>query len=271
MIEHFQQMNPALEMTLNPHVEKRVKRMIRGGRRGTEIFLGRSATFFPVFEAYLEAYDLPTELKYLSVVESALKQDAKSKAGAAGLWQFMPRTGKAYGLDINQQVDERLDLFKSTESAVRYLADLHKSFKDWPLALAAYNCGPGRVRKAMKERRSRDFWNIRSLLPKETQDYVVKWMATTYVMSYYYFYDLRPAYPDYDLQFIKAIKIYSSKSLTRISKETGAPIAVLRKLNPSYKQGIVPSNPYGNFVVVPKIGLIKEYDEMDIQAVSLKQ
>ena len=246
-------------MNLNRHVEKQVKRLISRGRHGVETVLGRSTTYFPVFEAYLEAYNLPTELKYLSVIESSLEQNAKSRVGASGLWQFMPRTGRAYGLKIDDNVDERLDLYKSSEAAARYLADLYKSFKDWPLALAAYNCGPTAVKKAIKKRKSRNYWNIRSLLPKETQNYVVKYMAMTYVMSYYQFFDLRPAYPDYDLQFVKAVKVYGEKSLAKLAKEAGATLAVVQKLNPSYKAGIVPANQYGNYVVVPKIGLNKKF------------
>ena len=261
VLEHFQEMNPALDLTLNRHVEKQIMLLTKRRKGGMETVLGRSSTYFPVLEAYLEAYNLPTELKYLAVVESSLEQNVKSKVGAAGLWQFMPKTGRAYGLRIDNEVDERLDMYKSSEAAARYLSDLYKRFKDWRLALAAYNCGPTRVVKAIRERKSRNFWKIRNLLPKETQHYVVKFMATTYVMSYYQFYDLRPSYPDYDLQFVKAIKIYGEKSFVKLAKESGAPLAVIKQLNPSYQTDIIPANPYGNYVVVPKVGLNRSFGE----------
>lgn len=255
ILKQVSEMNSDLEIKINSLVEKRIISLTNRRRSETEQLLGRSSTYFPVFEAYLKAYNLPEELKYLPVIESSLILKSNSKAGAAGLWQFMKSTGKAYGLRIDSQVDERMDILKSSEAAARLLVDLHKMFGDWPLALAAYNCGPTRVRKAINQRRTKDFWNIKSLLPKETQDYVVKFMATAYVMSYYQFYDLRPSYPDYDLQFVKTLKFYGQNNIETLAKESGISVKVLQELNPSYKAGVIPANPYGNYVVFPKFGL----------------
>ncbi len=264
VLKQVNEMNADLEIKLNSLVEKKIISLTARRRTEIEQLLGRAATYFPVFETYLKAYNLPEELKYLPVIESSLILNANSKAGAAGLWQFMKSTGKAYGLRIDDQVDERLDILKSSEAAARLLVDLHKMFGDWPLALAAYNCGPTRVRKAINQRRTKNFWKIRSLLPKETQDYVVKFMATSYVMSYYHFYDLRPNYPDYDLQFVKTLKFYGENSLTALSEESGISVKVLKKLNPSYKTGVIPSNPYGNYVVFPRLGLNTSFRSSEI-------
>ena len=255
ILSHIGQMTANLEIKINPLVEKKIKHITRRGKYNTELLLGKSITYFPIFETYLKAYNLPEELKYLPVIESALNLSAKSKAGAAGIWQFTRSTGAAYGLTIDGSIDERLDLHKSSDAAARLLTDLYKMYKDWPLALAAYNCGPTRVRKAINQRKSKNFWRLKSALPKETQDYVVKFMATAYVMSFYQFYDLRPAYPDYDLQFVRTIKVYSKHSLNKLAEESGISINTLQALNPAYKSGVVPANPFGNYVVLPKLGL----------------
>jgi len=268
ILKHVGEMSANLDIKVNPLVEKKIKQMTKKGRHSTETLLGRSITYFPIFETYLKAYGLPQELKYLPVIESSLDLSAKSKAGAAGLWQFTRSTGRAYGMTIDGNIDERLDLHKSSDAAARLLSDLYKMFKDWPLALAAYNCGPTRVRKAINQRRSKNFWRIKSVLPKETQDYVVKFMATAYVMSYYQFYDLRPAYPDYDRQFVKTIKVYGANTLTNLSRESGISVQILKHLNPVYKKGIVPANPYGNFVVLPKLGIRTDFRKPENQPVS---
>jgi len=265
VLQHVNEMNADLDIKLNTLVEKKIISLTSRKRSGTETLLGRASTYFPIFETYLKAYNLPEELKYLPVIESSLILNVNSKVGAAGLWQFMKSTGKAYGLRIDDQVDERLDILKSSEAAARLLVDLHKMFGDWPLALAAYNCGPTRVRKAINKRRTKNFWKIRSLLPKETQDYVVKFMATAYVMSYYQFYDLRPSYPDYDLQFVKTFKFYGENNLAALAKESGASVKVLKTLNPSYKTGVIPANPYGNYVVFPRLGLKPSFRSAETQ------
>ncbi len=148
--------------------------------------LARSDYYFPLFEEIFDAYNLPQELKYLAVIESALKPKAMSRAGAGGLWQFMRGTGKLYGLRIDEHIDERSDPVKATEAAARYLSDLYDIYDDWTLALAAYNCGPGNVKKAIRKAGGKkDFWKIYNYLPKETRSYVPIFVAATYAFHYY--------------------------------------------------------------------------------------
>jgi len=186
-------------------------------RQHTEAMLGRISIYFPMFEKYLSENNLPVDLKYLSIVESALNPKAVSRSGAVGLWQFMPPTGKENGLKINSTVDERRDPHKSTLAAAKYLKKQYKRYNNWELALAAYNGGPGRVNRAIKRGRSKNFWRIKRYLPKETQNYVPAFIAATYVVNYYPEHNLVPVYPEIDLQMTELIKIYKKRvKLTRV-------------------------------------------------------
>ncbi len=249
----------ASDCPVKPILTKNVKRYIgyyvRGGRANTEAILGRSAIYFPIFDYYIKKHNLPPGLKALSIIESALKPKAKSHAGAAGLWQFMPFTGKAYGLKINNYVDERYDPHKATEAALKYLAHLHKAYGQWELALAAYNCGPKKVEDAMKKVGSRDFWKIRKHLPKETRQYVPRYIAAFYVMNNYYFHDIRPAYPDYNLQITGVTKIFKRRSFALLSEETGISESLIATLNPAFKKQIIPPSKEGYNVILPTLGV----------------
>lgn len=246
-------------LTLNAQVEKRIKGLVTRGRKGMEHFLGRSTQYFPTIEKKIKEVGVPDELKYLTVVESGLKPKVKSGKGAAGLWQLMPGTGGDYGLVINDQVDERYDLNKSTEAALFFLKDLHQKFGDWTLAIAAYNCGPVRVKQAIARRKSKDFWKIKALLPKQTQAYVEKFTAIAYLMNYYHFYNLRPRYPDYNLQMTQTIKVYSRKSFNQIAKETGIPVPLIKTLNPSYLTQIIPAKQAGSNLILPLLGIKSDF------------
>ena len=149
------------DLRYNKQVRRFINSYVVRGRKGTEVILGRTATYLPIFQQYLADHNLPQELQYLAIVESALDNRAESPVGACGLWQFMPATGRLYGLDINDYVDERFDVHLASNAAARYLADLYKRYDDWALVLAAYNCGPGRLNKAIEKGKSRDFWKIR--------------------------------------------------------------------------------------------------------------
>lgn len=221
-------------------------------RKNAERILGRTVLYFPIFEHYLKEHGLPDDLKYLAVVESALKPRATSRVGAGGLWQFMPATGKSMGLAINSQVDERWDPHKSTEAAMRYLNKQYKRFDDWALALAAYNSGSGRVRRAIKRGRSKNFWRIQRFLPRETRNYVPAFIAANYMLNYYEEHGLVPEYPDLDIQITETIKIYNSISFYRVAQLTELPLEIIETLNPSYKRGRVPTHATGHYLTLPK-------------------
>ena len=239
-----------------PRYVTAVKGYLKGylirNRSGAEKILGRTILYFPIFEHYLEKYELPEDLKYLAIVESALRPKATSRVGAGGLWQFMPATGKSLGLDINSQVDERWDPHKSTEAAMQYLTKQYKRFDDWALALAAYNSGSGRVRRAIKRGRSKNFWRIQRFLPRETRNYVPAFIAANYMVNHFEEHGLVPEYPDLDIQLSETIKIYAGLSFYRIAQLTGLPLEVIEELNPSYKRNRVPTDPEGHYLTLPK-------------------
>ena len=198
--------------------------------------------YMPLFEEALDTYDLPMELKYLPIIESALNPKALSRQRASGLWQFMLRTGKIYGLDNNTLVDERRDPVKSTWAAVRYLKDLYNIYNDWNLVLAAYNCGPGNVNKAIRRADGEtDYWKIYPFLPKETRGYVPGFIAANYVMTYYCEHGICPM--DSQLPAISdTIHINKDLHLQQVASVCNIDIEQLRSLNPQFKKDIIPGN-----------------------------
>ncbi len=241
----------SVEYNFNDDLYQEIRDYTELARRRTERTLGRSMLYFPIFEEYLNKYDLPQDLKALAVIESALNPTVKSSVGAAGLWQFMPSTARSYGLIIDDYVDERYDPYKSTEAAVKYLAYLHDVFEDWTLAVSAYNCGKGRVNQAIRKANSRQYDKVKKYLPKETQQYVVKYVAANYMLEYYLFYDLHPQFLDYTYTVTEQVKIKEFTTFHKISKERGVSIAALEYLNPSYVTGKIPANRKGNIVTIP--------------------
>ncbi len=213
--------------------------------------IGASQQYFPMMEHILSTHNLPEELKYISVIESGMNPKAKSPVGASGLWQFMPSTGKMMGLKINAYVDERNDPYLATIAAAEHFADLYERYDDWLLALAAYNCGPGRVNQAIRNAGSDNFWKIYTFLPRETRSYVPKFIATAYLMNYYYLHDIEPVALDYDIQYTESIRVYDVRSFNEIARETGVAIDLLKELNPSFKQNVVPSSKDGYLVFLP--------------------
>jgi len=253
-VERLERRSFSMDVTYNKDVKKFVEKYISKDRTGTELLLGRQTTFLPIFEKYIEEFQLPRELKNLPIIESALNPNAESQVGAKGLWQFMPSTGRMYGLTINDYVDERCDPVKSTIAGLSYLKDLYAKYGDWKLAIASYNCGPGRVDRAIKKAGKSSFEGIKKFLPKETRGYVAKFIATSYVMDNYFFHDLRPIYPEYTLQFVKVVKVYKRATLKKIAKQTGMSLEIIQKLNPSYRKGIIPPSADGNFIIIPIFG-----------------
>jgi len=235
----------------NDIVKSYIKTYTERRREAAQRILGRSVMYFPMFEKYLKEHNLPTDLKYLSVVESALDPVAVSRAGAVGLWQFMPATARWLGLDINNSVDERCDPHKSTDTALKYLNSLHKRFGNWELAIAAYNGGGGRVSRAMKRARSKDFWAIRRYLPRETSNYVPAFIAAYYLMHYFEEHKLAPEYPDLDLQLTKTIQVFDRYTFVEIAQITELPLETIEALNPAYRKHFLPESTKGNYLTLP--------------------
>ncbi len=220
-------------------------------RPKAEAMLGRTVMYFPMFDKYLKESGLPNDLKYLSIVESALDPTAVSRSGAVGLWQFMPATGKEYGLKVSSGMDQRRDPHMSTKAAFVYLKRLYQRFGSWELALAAYNGGPGRVNRAVRRGGSHDFWAIRKYLPVETRNYVPAFIAACYMMQYYDTHNLYPRYPAKELQMTDNTLVYRQISFREIADVTGASEKTIELLNPSYLHKVVPTRMNGCSVILP--------------------
>ena len=228
-----------MTMTYNEEVKKYIDRYTKAGRQSTSYLLGRARYYNPIFEEALRFYGLPLELKYLPVIESGLNPNATSRVGAAGLWQFMATTGKQYDLQIDSYIDERRDPEKSSYAAARMLSDLYKRFGDWTLALAAYNCGPGRVSSAItKAGGGADFWAVYQHLPKETRGYVPAFIAANYVMNYYADYDITPLSTGLPNRCDTVI-VEKDVTLAKVANVLGMNVDDLKVLNPQYRQGFI--------------------------------
>ena len=225
----------------NPSLESVIKSYLKNRRQSMERLMTLSYYYFPMFEKELDNYNIPLEVKYLAIVESALKPRAKSRVGATGLWQFMFATGKQFGLDVSSYVDERSDPIKSTEAASKYLASLYKIFGDWDLALAAYNSGPGNVTKAIRRSGGyKNYWNIRPHLPRETAGYLPAFLATMYIFEYAEAHGFQPDKPKITYIETDTIIVKQMITLDQVSELTGIKIKELQFLNPSYKLDIIP-------------------------------
>lgn len=225
----------------NPSLESVIKSYLKNRRHSIERLMALSDYYFPLFESTLDKYDIPLEIKYLAIVESALKPRAKSRVGATGLWQFMFGTGKEYGLNVSSYVDERSDPIKSTEAASQYLARLYKIFGDWDLALAAYNSGPGNVSKAIRRSGGyQNYWNIRPHLPRETAGYLPAFLATMYIFEYAEAHGFNKLKPEYRYMETDTIRVKKMITLDQVSELLELPIEELQFLNPSYKLDIIP-------------------------------
>jgi membrane-bound lytic murein transglycosylase D len=204
--------------------------------------LGASNFYMPLFEEALEMYQLPLELKYLPVIESALNPNAVSRVGATGLWQFMITTGKQYGLKVNSLVDERRDPVKASYAAAQYLRDLYKIFGDWNLVIAAYNCGPSNISKAIhRANGEKDYWRIYPYLPKETRGYVPAFIAANYIMTYYSQHNICPMTTRLPAKS-DTVMVNREMHLEQVAAVVGINIDLLRSLNPMYRRDVVPGN-----------------------------
>ena len=231
-----------MEMPYNQIVRSYINLYTQRKRNLVEYMLGLGNFYFPIFEEILDRENAPLELKYLPIIESALKPTARSRMGATGLWQFMLGTGKSLGLEINTLTDERCDPYKATEAAVRYLKQLYSTYNDWNLAIAAYNCGPGNVNKAIQRAGGKtDYWEIYIYLPKETRGYVPAFIAANYVMNYYCEHNLCPIMTEIPA-FTDTVCVTDMIHFEQISEKLEIPIEQLRMLNPQFRRDIVPGN-----------------------------
>jgi membrane-bound lytic murein transglycosylase D len=232
-----------INLVYNPSVKSFINLYAVRRRDLTERVLGLAELYFPLFEEQLDKHNLPLELKYLAVIESALNPIARSRVGATGLWQFMYGTGKMYDLQVNSYVDDRSDVIKSTIAACEHFIDLYKIYNDWALVLSAYNAGPGNVNRAIRRAGGvKDFWAIRQFLPRETQNYFPAFIAVAYVMEHAAEHNLYPLPPVYTGLDIDTIIVRQQLSLRMVSDLLEIPLDHLQYLNPSFRQNVIPQN-----------------------------
>ena len=253
-IDRLSRIPSVMEFAYNDVVQKFIDRYSGRLRYSVSYMLGAANFYLPIFEEALEAYQLPLELKYLPIIESALNPKAVSRAGATGLWQFMIGTGKQYGLEVNSLVDERRDPVKSSYAAARYLKALYKIFGDWNLVIAAYNCGPENINKAIRYYRAakgrnkedetitaadKDYWQIYPYLPAETRGYVPAFIAANYIMTYYCDHNICPMTTRLPAQ-TDTVMVSRNVHLEQIASVLKLDIDMLRSLNPEYRRDVVP-------------------------------
>ncbi len=230
-----------LELTYNTYVQGFIDMYIYRKREQVSRMLGLAQIYFPIFEEVMRNNDMPEDIKYLAVIESALNPNAVSRAGAVGMWQFMYGTAKIYGLKVNKDIDERKDIYKSTMAAAAYLKNSYNKYGNWMLALASYNCGPGNVDKAIyRSGGKKDFWAIMNYLPKETRGYVPAFIAAMYVMNNYYNHELYPVYPDNKFCEIVCVPVTEKICFNKIAEYTNYSIEDLKFLNPGLNSNVIP-------------------------------
>lgn len=237
--ERLSKMPTVIEMPYNDAVQQMIDRYSIKLRKSVSMMLGIQNFYMPIFEEALEAYGLPLELKYLPVVESALNPNAVSRVGATGLWQFMITTAKRYGLEINSLVDERRDPVKASYAAAHYLKDLYKIFGDWNLVIAAYNCGPDNITKAIhRSKGETDYWQIYPYLPKETRGYVPAFIAANYIMTYYCDHNICPMRADLPVK-TDTVMVNRDVHFEQIASVLNMDVNQLKDLNPQYRHNVV--------------------------------
>ncbi len=241
-IQRLQSMQSAVSLSYNSTVKNYIAMYTNRKPKQVAVMLGLANYYFPMFEEALAKYGLPMELKYLPIIESALNPGANSSASAVGLWQFMYPTGKMYKLEISTFVDERRDPLKATDAAVRYLRDLYNIYNDWHLVIAAYNCGPGNVNKAIKRSgNAKDYWKIYYKLPKETRGYVPAFIAANYVMNFYQSHNIYPQLPAFPI-ITDTIMVNQYLHFDQIAEVIGISMEQIRTLNPQYRRDIIPAS-----------------------------
>ena len=248
-LEKLNQKTP-FNVEYNPILEQVIKSFLKNRRSSLERLMTLSDYYFPMFEQEMSNQKIPLEMKYLAIIESALNPKARSRAGATGLWQFMYSTGKGYGLEVNNYVDERSDPIRSTKAAAKYLNELYKIFGDWDLTLAAYNSGPGNVTKAIRRSNGKtNYWNLRPYLPRETAGYVPAFLATLYIFEYAKEHGFKPQKRANHVFETDTIRVKQAISFKDISDITGMDVKDIQFFNPSYQLDVVPYVEGRNYAV----------------------
>ena len=267
-IERLQGLDSYVDLSFNKLVKNYIELYMKRRPSQVSVMLGLSKYYFPIFEAALDKYGLPLELKYMPIIESALNPTAYSRAGACGIWQFVYGTGKMYDLEITSYIDERRDPVKSSEAAAKYLKDLYDIYQNWHFVIAAYNCGPGNVNKAIRRSGGkRDYWTVYYRLPRETRGYVPNFIAAAYAMNYHEKHGIKAAYPTIEL-VTDTIIVNDYLHFKQVEAFTGVDMAELRALNPQYRRDIIPANGLKQYPLrlpVDAVGLFIE-NEMKIFA-----
>ena len=262
-ISRLKRIPSVIEMPYNDIVQKFIDRYSSRLRRSVSYMLGAQNFYMPIFEQALETYGLPLELKYLPVIESALNPKAVSRVGATGLWQFMLKTGKNYGLEINSLVDERRDPIKASYAAARYLSDLYKIFGDWNLVIAAYNAGPDKINKAIHRSKGKnDYWEIYPYLPKETRGYVPAFIAANYIMNYYCDHNICPMETDLPVK-TDTVMVTRDIHFEQIAKVLNMDIAQIQELNPQYRRNIINGSSQPSTLKLPSTLITNFIDKED--------
>ncbi len=241
-IERLSRLPNIIEMPYNDAVRAFIDQYSGRLRRSVSVMLGACNFYIPIFEEALESYGLPLELRYLPIIESALKPAATSRAGAAGLWQFMITTGKTYGLEVNSLIDERRDPIKSSYAAAHYLKDLYEIYGDWTLVIASYNCGPGNVKKAILRAGGKtDYWAIYPYLPRETRGYVPAFIAANYIMNYYCEHNICPVNTTLPAA-TDTLMVHRDVHFDQIVALCNVKAEEVRALNPQYRKSMIPGS-----------------------------
>lgn len=243
--------NSPFDLVYNPHVKGFIDLYAVRKRQLVSRMMGLSQLYYPMFEEIFDKHNIPLELKHLAVVESALNPNARSKAGAVGLWQFMYPTGKMYGLNVTSYIDDRSDVYKATEAAAEYLKALYGMFGDWQMVLAAYNAGPGTISKAIRRSGGKKtYWEIRPYLPTETQAYVPAFIAANYVMNYAPEHNIYASKPRKTSFEVDTAVVKEPMTFTQISEALDVPVDEITYFNPQYRKGVIPAG--GNSLTLPK-------------------
>jgi|GEM_PF-549105 membrane-bound lytic murein transglycosylase D len=258
----LRKLNSPIDIRYTDEVKSFLTKFIKQYRGQSCNLIGRSTIYFPYFDAALKDNGLSGDFKIISAIESSLNPNAVSPAGAVGFWQFMPGTARTMGLNFNSVIDERRDAYKSADAAARYLKELYSLFNDWTLTLAAYNCGPRRVQNAIDAAGGmKDFWAIRKYLPRETQNYVPKFIAMSYLFTYFSQHSMEPDLPELDLQITQLVNSNGEINLRTLSKKFDVPYEVTQVLNPAYRRGYIPASGSDMYVILPT-RVIPEFKDM---------